>query len=317
MNQGKSAPGQLYVVPEGTASSNEQPNAQAVSTADGCIGSVVEMGDGREFFDTDPLHTVLSCRDRGDAAALVTVIGASGSAPRGMGSLMAVRKDGTIVGTVGGGNLELFVIRHALKALEDGRPRRLHYDFTGGLDQNVEKACCGTTDFFVQPFVETPRLVIFGAGHVGRALAPLAQACGFTVFVVDDRQEYLDAASFPVGTRFQHGPFREMTTNFPFDKSTYVVIMTYGHVHDETVLSACLDRPWRYLGLMGSSAKIATLKKHLGTTAAAREKLALVHAPVGLDVGGRSPAEIAVSIMGELLAVRYGRGGGHWRKNGP
>jgi len=225
--------------------------------------------------------------------------------------MMAVREDGSIVGTVGGGNLELFLVRHALAAVSDGRPRWLHYDFSGGSDQNVEKACCGTTDFFVQPFAKTPRLIIFGAGHVGRALAPLAVSCGFSLLVVDDREEYLDAASFPPDTSFRHGPFALMAASVAIDCSTYIVIMTYGHTHDETVLAACLDRPWRYLGLMGSRAKVATVRAHLGASTEARLKLTRVHAPVGLDVGGRSPAEIAISIMGEMLAVRYGRPGGH------
>ncbi|MFH1039476.1 MAG: XdhC/CoxI family protein [PVC group bacterium] len=275
--------------------------------ADGCAGSLAEIGDGRETVDLSPLEAALKCRDQGEPAALVTIIGASGSAPRSMGSLMAVRKDGSIIGTVGGGNLELFAIRHALASLKDGRPRRLHYDFSGGTGQNVEKPCCGTTDFFIQPILETPRLVIFGAGHVGRALAPLALSCGFAVTVADDRPEYLDAARFPAGVGFQCGPFSETAAAIPFDGATYAVIMTYGHIHDETALGACLERPWRYLGLVGSRAKVATLKECLGTTAAAREKLARIHAPVGLDLGGRTPAEIAVAIMSEILAVRHGR----------
>ena len=269
--------------------------------------SVVAMGDGRETADAAALAAVMACRERGEAVALVTVIGATGSAPRGMGATMAVRKDGSIVGTIGGGNLELFTIRHALASIEDGCPRRLHYDFSGGPEQNVSKACCGTTDFFIQPFTEMPRLVVFGAGHVARALVPQARACGFSVLVADDRQDFLDAASFPEGTEFLCGPFPETAASAPLDETTYAVIMTYGHVHDEEVLAACLNRPWKYLGLMASRAKVAELKAHIGTTDEARRLLEKVRMPVGLDIGGRSPAEIAVSIMGEIIAERYGR----------
>ena len=269
--------------------------------------SVVAMGDGRETADASALEAVMACRERGEAVALVTVIGATGSAPRGMGATMAVRKDGSIIGTVGGGNLELFTIRHALASIEDGCPRRLHYDFSGGPEQNVSKACCGTTDFFIQPFTEMPRLVVFGAGHVARALVPQARSCGFSVLVADDRPEFLDAASFPEGTEFLFGPFTETAASAPLDETTYAVIMTYGHVHDEEVLAACLNRPWKYLGLMASRAKVAELKAHIGTTDEARRLLEKVRMPVGLDIGGRSPAEIAVSIMGEIIAERYGR----------
>jgi xanthine dehydrogenase accessory factor len=274
---------------------------------DGCEDSVVELGDGREVPDLAPLGEVLSCRSGGDPVALVTIIGTSGSAPRGMGSTMAVRKDGSIVGTVGGGNLELFAIRHALEALKDGRSRRLHYDFSSGPAQNVEKGCGGTTDFFIQPFVGSPRLVIFGAGHVGIALAGLAHACHFSVTVADDRKEFLEAAAFPAGTKLIAGPFAETAGRIRIDASTFVVIATYGHVQDEAVLEACLSLPWHYLGLVGSRAKIAASMKRLATTPEAQERLARIHAPVGLDLGGRSPAEIAVAIMAEILALRYGR----------
>ena len=269
--------------------------------------SVVAMGDGRETADASALEAVMACRERGEAVALVTVIGATGSAPRGMGATMAVRKDGSIIGTVGGGNLELFTIRHALASIEDGCSRRLHYDFSGGPEQNVSKACCGTTDFFIQPFVEMPRLVIFGAGHVARALAPMAASCGFSVLVADDRQELLTSQFFPESVRFLCGSFAETPAGIPFDESTYAVVMTYGHEHDEEVLAACLNRPWKYLGLMASRAKVAELKARLGTTDETRRRLEKVRMPVGLNIGGRSPAEIAVSIISEIIAERYGR----------
>jgi len=277
--------------------------------ADPCKGALVELGDGREQLDPSVLGHVLACHDQGEAVALVTIVGAGGSAPRGMGSLMAVKQDGTIFGTVGGGNLELFAIRHALDALQDGRARRLHYDFRGGSQQNVVKPCGGTTDFFVQPFLPTPHLIVFGAGHVGSELAPMARSCGFRVTVVDDRPEFAAAGRFP-DIQVQCGPFVETIRSLPFGAATYAVVMTYGHLHDQAVLEACLERPWRYLGLMGSRAKVATLMANLGKTPAARDRLARVHMPIGLDVGGRAPAEIAVAILAEMLSVRYGHDAG-------
>lgn len=281
---------------------------------DGCIGTLVEVGDGRELADEEVLPEIARRRAAGEPVALVTVIGVSGSAPRGLGAMMSVLADGAITGTVGGGNLEKFAIAHALAALADGRCRRLHYDFSRGPEQNVEKACLGTTDFFIQPFVPSPVLVIFGAGHVGRALAPPARSCGFRLRVADDRKDFLDAAAFPEGTEFFHGPFAQVAASLPMDTSTYAVIMTHGHSQDSAVLEACLMRHWRYLGLMGSHAKVAQLCRDLGNTPETLERLSKIHAPVGIDVGGRSPAEIAVSILAELQAVRYDRSGGFLTK---
>ena len=276
---------------------------------DGCTNSLVAMGDGREIADISPMRAVLAERDAGRPVALVTIICATGSAPRGMGSQMAVRADGSIVGTVGGGNLELYAIRHALESLKDGCPRQLHYDFTGKSTQNVEKACTGTSDFIIQPFMGTPHLVLFGAGHIARALSPLAVSCGFRVTVADSRAEFLDPNVFPAEVKLVHGDFVELAkTAIPFDaQTTYAAIMTYGHSHDEEVLDACLERPCRYLGLVGSRAKLGQLWGHLGTTERRQELLRNVHAPIGFDLGGRSPAEIAVSIMSEILAVRYNK----------
>lgn len=274
---------------------------------DGCAGSLLQLGDGREQGDSSPIQCVLDEKQQGRPVALVTIVATTGSAPRGLGSSLAVKTDGSIVGTVGGGNLELFVIRHALESLQDGKSRRLHYDFSKTETQNVEKACGGTTDFFIQPFVSNLRLVIFGAGHVGRALAPMALACGFSVVIADDRLDFLRSEYFPNGVFLEHGSFPDLPDKVRLDEKSYVVIMTYGHSHDEEVLSACLKKPFAYLGLMGSKTKIAEFKERLGRIAAFEEPIEKLHAPIGLPLGGRSPAEIAISIMAELLAVRYGR----------
>lgn len=279
------------------------------SKIDGCEGSLVQRGDGCEQIDATPLQAVLRRIEDGENAALVTITKTSGSAPRGLGTAMAVFSDGSIQGSVGGGELEFFAIKHALESMEDGRARSLHYDFSGGKKQNLNKACRGTTDFLVQPFGRTSRLVIFGGGHVCRSLVPMAVSCSFAVSVADDRKEYLDGKDFPENTRLYHGPFSETAAQIPMDESTFVVVMTYGHAHDETVLKACLQRPWRYLGLMASRSKKATMKKRVASNTAAAKQFDRIHTPVGLDLGGRTPAEIAVAIMAEILSVKYERTG--------
>jgi len=268
---------------------------------------LVQIGEPVERLELDAYREFARLAEEGRPVALVTVVGTQGSAPRGMGAAMAVREDGTISGTIGGGNLEHLVVRHALDALADGRPRRLHYDFAGGAGQNLDKACAGKADFYVQPCLVLPRLHVFGAGHIGIALAPIAEAAGFRVTVVDDRPGYPDPSRFPRTVRLVHGALPDSVGPLPFDDSTFVVIVTHAHESDEVALAACLARPWRYLGMIGSRAKVARLFQSLGHDEASRTRLDEVRAPIGLDVGGRSPGEIAVSIAAELLAVRYGR----------
>lgn len=269
---------------------------------------IVAIGRDDEGFDLRAYREFVRLADAGSGVALVTVIGEKGSSPRGMGAAMAVRADGASVGTIGGGSLEVLMIRHALDAIADGRPRRVLYDYSGGRQQNLEKACMGKTEFLVQPAPKPARLYIFGAGHIAAALAPMAEAAGFRVAVLDDRAGYPRPADFPASARLLPGPFAEAIGRMEFDSQrTYGVIVTYGHSQDEIALRACLLRPWRYMGLIGSQAKIARVFRDLAVDAASREALERIHAPIGLDLGGRAPGEIAVGIVAELVAVRNGR----------
>jgi len=260
---------------------------------------LVAIGDGQERIDIDAYREFLRLTDEGVPVALVTVVGVSGSTPRGMGAVMVVREDGSSVGTIGGGSLELLASRHAVSSLRDGKPRRLHYD---------AKNCSGVTDIFVQPSAGRPNLFIFGAGHIGASLAPMAAAAGFRVTVLDDRDGFPDPAKFPPGVRLLAGLFDEGIESLVFDESsTYVVIASYSHMKDEQILENCLRMPWKYIGMIGSRKKIETAFGKIGTDEEAGRLLSRVHAPIGLDLGGRSTGELAVSILAELLAVRNDR----------
>jgi xanthine dehydrogenase accessory factor len=243
----------------------------------------------------------------GRPVALVTIVGAEGSTPRGMGGSMAVRGDGTIAGTIGGGSIELMAIEHALAALQDGRPRRFHFDFSGGPRQNLDKACTGKTDFFIQPCLPQPRLFVFGAGHIGCALTSLARDAGYRVTIIDERPGYPDPSRFSSGVECMQEDYDTVAARLELDRESYVVIVTHGHSEDERVLAACLVRPWKYLGLIGSRAKVARIFRNLGTSGEAKTALERVSAPIGLDLGGRSVGEIAISIIAEMQAIRYGR----------
>jgi xanthine dehydrogenase accessory factor len=198
------------------------------------------------------------------------------------------------------------MVRHAIEAIKDGRPRRYHYDFSGGENQNLVKACTGTTDLLILPCLAQPHLIIFGAGHVGKALAPMGLSAGFRVTVVDDRPGFPNPNDFPSEVARINGRFEEIIDSLTFDSATYIVVVTYGHVQDEAVVEACLNRTWRYLGVIGSRAKVAQLHENLGRDEESRRRLSRIHAPIGLRLGGRSPGEIAVGIIAELVSVRHG-----------
>ena len=160
---------------------------------------------------------------------------------------------------------------------------------------------------FERTLEPVPTLVIAGAGHVGEALAPVAQRIGFRVVVIDDRADLANARRFP-GATCVVGEIEQELAKFPIGEHTYVAIVTRGHRHDGRALAAVVGSPARYIGLIGSKRKVVTIFEDLHRTAGVpREQLERVHAPVGLDIGAVTPAEIAVSIAAELIAVRRGR----------
>jgi xanthine dehydrogenase accessory factor len=152
-----------------------------------------------------------------------------------------------------------------------------------------------------------PTLLIAGAGHVGEALAGVAGRMGFNVVVIDDRADLAAPARFP-GATCVVGEIETELAKYPVTPHTYVAIVTRGHRHDGRALAAVVGSPARYVGLIGSRRKVLTIFDDLHRNAGVpREQLARVHAPVGLDIGAVTPAEIAVSIAAELVAVRRGR----------
>ena len=160
--------------------------------------------------------------------------------------------------------------------------------------------------FFYDPLLPPEKLLILGGGHVGRAIASLAPALGFAVTVADDREEFLRPERFPAGVATLCGPYAEVVARFPFDAATYVVIVTRGHLADLESLRAVLAKGWRYAGLIGSRRKVRLLTEQVLADGFDRAKVESVHTPIGLDIGAETPEELAVAIVGELVAVRRG-----------
>ena len=161
---------------------------------------------------------------------------------------------------------------------------------------------------FVLPIPPPPRLIIAGAGHVGSALALIAQQMGFAVTVIDDRADYASAARFP-GALCRVGAVETELGEIQINAHTYVVIVTRGHRRDALALAAVIGSPAAYIGLIGSKRKVITIYQELQLQAVSSEAISRVHAPIGLDIGAVTPAEIAVSIAAELIAVRRAKQG--------
>ena len=242
---------------------------------------------------------------RGETVALVTVVRAQGSTPQRAGAKMLVFADGRIVGTIGGGCYENEAIGKARLAIGDGKAALLHFELNDDFAQENGLICGGRMDVHVDPLLPDPRLYIVGAGHVGHQLARIAGDAGFRMHVIDDREKFANAERFP-GADVVVDSIPDWLQRAELAPGAFVVVVTRGHQHDLDAIRALAARDLRYLGLIGSRAKVARIYGALLQEGMTAERLERIHAPIGFDIGAITPAEIAVSILAELIAVRRG-----------
>jgi xanthine dehydrogenase accessory factor len=242
---------------------------------------------------------------RGESVALVTIVRTQGSTPQRAGAKMLVHADGRTVGTIGGGCYENEAALKARAALASGRGALLHYELNDDFAQENGLICGGRMDVHIDPLEPSPVLYVIGAGHVGAHLGRMAAEAGFRIVVVDDREKFANADRFPAAEIVVE-PIPEWLHRTEIPPSAYVAVLTRGHQHDLEAVRALAARDLRYLGLIGSRAKLARIAAALLAEGLPAECLDRVHSPIGLDIGAVSPPEIAVSILAELIAVRRG-----------
>ncbi|MGD9116414.1 MAG: XdhC/CoxI family protein [Dehalococcoidia bacterium] len=252
----------------------------------------------------DIYQEIVRIKEKGGEAALVTIVSASGSTPREEGTKMLVKPDGSIIGTVGGGGLEAQVIEEAVKVIKQAKPRRFHMSLTAKEAEESGMICGGELDVFIEPILTAPTMYIFGGGHISLPLAQMGKMLGFDVAVIDDRAEFANAERFPEAETVIAADFNESFAQLKIDKSSYIVIVTRGHQHDELVLEWAITTPAKYIGMIGSKTKVQTTYDHLLAKGVPQKTLDAVFSPIGLAIGAQAPEEIAVSIMAEIIKVR-------------
>jgi xanthine dehydrogenase accessory factor len=250
---------------------------------------------------------VADALERGEPAALVTIVSTTGSTPQRIGAKMLVFADGRIVGTIGGGCYENDAFWKAREAITHRKPQMVHYELSDDFAQETGLICGGQMDVYIEPIEPSPELYIVGAGHVGFHLARLASDVGFQVHVVDDREKFANAERFPSAVEIVVDDIPAWIARANLPPHAYTVIVTRGHTNDLEALRALAPRDLRYLGLIGSRAKVARIYDALTEAQMPAEFLKRVHAPIGLDIGAVTPQEIAVSILAELIAVKHGK----------
>lgn len=243
------------------------------------------------------LKTVI---EQGIPAVLCIVTETTGSTPRKAGSKMLVFQDGTIKGTIGGGSVEFQAIQDALKIIYCGIPFTKLFH----LENDLKMHCGGTMEIYFEPIGCLPKLYIFGGGHIGKALAGYATGLGFRPFVFDQRESIFDPWDLP-GVETRTGDFLQIIDSLTFDTNTYIAIVTHKHDFDETVLLACVQREYAYIGMIGSKRKVAEIRKNaLENHSIPDAQLERVDMPIGIPFAAESPAEIAISIIAKMIDVK-------------
>ena len=250
---------------------------------------------------------VADALERGEPAALVTIVSTTGSTPQRVGAKMLVFGDGRTVGTIGGGCYENDAFWKAREAITNRRPQLVRYELDDDFAQETGLICGGQMEVYIEPIEPSPELYVIGAGHVGYHLARLAHEVGFKINVVDDREKFANRERFPDANAVITEDIPTWIQRTALPSHAYVVVVTRGHNNDLDAMRALAPRDLRYLGLIGSRAKVARIYDALVEEGMLAECLKRVHAPIGIDIGAVTPQEIAVSILAELIAVKHGK----------
>jgi len=241
------------------------------------------------------IQSLIEIQEQKMAAVLCIITETLGSTPRKAGSKMLVLPDGSIKGSVGGGSFEHQVIEEALKMMHRHQIKTVQYDL--GIDLGMQ--CGGHIKVYFETINISPRLIIFGAGHIGEILSKMAMPFGFEVMLVDNRDELKDKNW--AGATFVAKDFTKACQEIDFREDDFVVVTTYKHEYDQEIVAYISSQPHAYLGMMASRRKAALAQKKWKELGIRQENIDKIFSPIGLSMQCETPQEIALSILAQLV----------------
>ena len=240
----------------------------------------------------DCSHTFVRAIDSGPPVAVTTLLERRGRDLAFSGRTI-VDADGEMAGSLGDSERDRAAVAEATRQIPHGNPRLV--------------ALGDTHDLLVEPLTGRPRIVICGGGHVAQAIARQALLLDFDVTILEDRPEFADPARFGGTATVLGGHIPDTLSSLDFGWSSYIVVATRGHKLDGDCVLAAVGTSARYIGLLGSRRKAVLIADMLREHGISDERIASIRTPVGLDLGGRTPAEIALSVMAQITKERYAR----------
>ncbi len=258
--------------------------------------------------DTLEIHReIVNLVSKGEAAVLATIISSRGSGLRKAGVKMLIRRDETVIGSLGGDGVEQQIRHKAPAVLRHAEPEMLYFD-PAGKELVAKPTSGGEVAIFLEPILPPATLYLCGAGHISQSTAAIGKMLGFQVVVIDPRPEFNNTERFPDADSRIIDDYALAIPKLNMGEEGHIIICTPGHILDEQCLFFAVATKAKYIGMIGSKKKVKETKEHLLQKGVLPEQLDRVHAPIGLEIGAETPAEIAISILAEIIKVR--RAGG-------
>ncbi len=253
----------------------------------------------------DFVNELIQAMEAREPLALATIVGPHRVDPGLLGRKLLVREDGRFEGSLGARSLDERVAVASRELMTSAKPtRRLSLALSPEECAEAGLAAGTKLDVFVEALLPPPTLLVVGAGHVAQPVAQLGKMLGFHVAVVDDRASFANRERFPDADQLIVADYGEALARFPITPSTFVVLVTRGHRHDEESLRQIIGSRAAYIGMIGSRRRVAAVLNHMEEDGFPVEQIRRVYSPIGLRIGAETPAEIAVSILAEITYVR-------------
>jgi xanthine dehydrogenase accessory factor len=252
----------------------------------------------------DIYDEVVRLRRLGQKCALATIVQVNGSIPSYESAKLLVREDGSMIGTIGGGCVEAEVWNAAREVMQEERPRQMNFSLGQDAAYDNGLICGGQLSVFVEPVIPQPRLFVFGAGHISKSISKVASMAGFATVIVDNREAFANRDRFPEADEIHSEEYEEVFPKLAIRDTSYIVIVTRGHRDDMRVLRWAVETNAKYIAMIGSKRKVIGVVKELEKEGISRAAFERVFAPMGLDIGGITPEEIAIAIVAEMIAMR-------------
>jgi xanthine dehydrogenase accessory factor len=250
----------------------------------------------KETPESDFNDEVIAAYEGGAPVSVASLMNVPDGSELVVGSKLLVRENGSTAGSLGDEKLDANAMNEARRLMAMGKNDYITTE--------------SGAEFFIEAYTTPPTLVLAGGGHVSKAISNIASTLGFRIFVIDDREEFSSAERFPEAEQTVVSDYGSAFEKLPIGTNSFIVIATRGHRYDASATASAIRTPASYVGLLGSKRKTILIYEELFAQGFTMDEVQAVRSPIGLDISARTPQEIALSIMSEIVGFRLGGDGG-------